>query len=115
MLHIDQQSISFNIFKARITANMSQTELIQRSGLSRNYISGLENNRGSIPSIRTLCKLADALGVEVDMLLYDNLVYYTVRSENVQLQKELQSLSVDELKFLLSLLQSYQRYKNKRL
>ena len=89
---------------------MSQTELIRRSGLSRNHISGLENNRGAIPTMKTLCSLADALGVSVDVLLYDNLTYYKKGAIAPELERELYFLSVKELEIILLVLKIYDKH-----
>ena len=46
---------------------MTQEELSQKSGISESYISELENNL-KMPTILTLCKLAEALEVEITKL-----------------------------------------------
>ena len=56
--------IELFIRKIRIEKNMTQEELSRKSGISESYISELENNL-KIPTIRTLCQLAEALNVEV--------------------------------------------------
>lgn len=56
--------IELFIRKIRIEKNMTQEELSQKSGISESYISELENNL-KIPTILTLCQLAEALNVEV--------------------------------------------------
>lgn len=51
---------------------MSQTELAERTDLSVPYISHIETGRKK-PSLETLVKIADALSVTTDRLLYGNL------------------------------------------
>ena len=46
---------------------MTQEELSQKSGISESYISELENNL-KMPTILTLCKLAEALEVDISEL-----------------------------------------------
>lgn len=46
----------------RIQANLTLNELGQKSGLSKSYLSKIENNKTS-PSIPTLWKLANSLGI----------------------------------------------------
>lgn len=59
--------IELLIKKIRIEKNMTQEELSQRGGISESYISELENNL-KMPTILTLCKLAEALEVEITKL-----------------------------------------------
>ena len=59
--------IELLIKEIRLKKNMTQEELSQRSGISESYISELENNL-KMPTILTLCKLAEALEVEITKL-----------------------------------------------
>lgn len=59
--------IELFIRKIRIEQNMTQEELSQKSGISESYISELENNL-KMPTILTLCKLAEVLEVEITKL-----------------------------------------------
>ena len=56
--------IELLIKEIRLKKNMTQEELSRKSGISESYISELENNL-KMPTILTLCKLAEALNVEV--------------------------------------------------
>jgi transcriptional regulator with XRE-family HTH domain len=49
---------------------LSQTDIERRTGLLRNYISRVENNQ-TIPSVGTLQKMAQGLGVPLYWLLYE--------------------------------------------
>lgn len=51
----------------RVSRRMSVDELARRSGVSRSQIFRIENG-WSNPTLRCLCKLADALNVEVGEL-----------------------------------------------
>lgn len=53
----------------RQLCGMSQTELAERTGLSKSYISDLERDVRGAPTAPTLEVLADALAVTVDELL----------------------------------------------
>jgi len=46
----------------------SQQKLAERSGLSFNTITRIEQGIGDSPTLKTLVKLADALGVGLDEL-----------------------------------------------
>lgn len=59
--------IELLIKEIRLEKNMTQEELSQKSGISESYISELENNL-KMPTILTLCKLAEALEVEITKL-----------------------------------------------
>lgn len=59
--------IELRIREIRLKRNMSQEELSKLSDVSASYISELESN-SKMPTILTLCKLADALDAEVSEL-----------------------------------------------
>lgn len=59
--------IVFHIKEIRIKKNISQKQLAEMSGVSKSYISELENNT-YCPSILVMCKLADALKVDINKL-----------------------------------------------
>lgn len=56
-----------NIKNMRAKANMSQSQLFEKSGINISMISEYENNK-STPTIYTLWRLAEALGCKVDDL-----------------------------------------------
>ncbi|MBI2373125.1 MAG: helix-turn-helix transcriptional regulator [Deltaproteobacteria bacterium] len=63
----DQQQLGARLRAARTAASLSQAELAERVGLSVESISRAE--RGAItPTIWSLLRVADALGVEFDVL-----------------------------------------------
>lgn len=59
--------IELLIKEIRLKNNMTQEELSQKSGISESYISELENNL-KMPTILTLCRLAEALEVDISEL-----------------------------------------------
>lgn len=59
--------IVFHIKEIRIKKKLSQKQLAEMSGVSKSYISELENNT-YCPSILVMCKLADALKVDINEL-----------------------------------------------
>jgi transcriptional regulator with XRE-family HTH domain len=66
-----ERAIGTAIRAARVAASLSMTALAERCGISQPYLSQLENGKGS-PSINTLYKLANALGVSPQDLLPDD-------------------------------------------
>ena len=52
----------------RVERGMSQEELHMETGVHRNYIGGIERAERN-PTVTTVAKLANALGVSVDSLL----------------------------------------------
>lgn len=63
--HMDIRAVvGLNVLRIRRERSLSQEELSFRSGLTRAYLSGLEAGRRN-PTIVSLSKIADALGVDV--------------------------------------------------
>ena len=49
--------------------NLTQQKLAEKTGLSFNTITKIEQGIGDSPTLKTLIKLADALGVGLDELV----------------------------------------------
>lgn len=73
MMKLNIELVINNLRNCRKQQNMSQEELAEKAGLSKNYISELERHEKS-PSLETFIKLANALGASADVLLEDVLV-----------------------------------------
>lgn len=54
--------------KTRESKNLSRYRLSKLSGVKESTIQSLENSNDPNPTFKTLCKLADALGVTLDEL-----------------------------------------------
>ncbi|MGD6773361.1 helix-turn-helix domain-containing protein [Staphylococcus simulans] len=63
-----------NIKQIRMRMNMSQSELATKMEISRSYLSDIENGNKN-PSINTVKKLADSLGLSVTDLFNDNTTF----------------------------------------
>lgn len=64
--------IVFHIKEIRIKKKLSQKQLAEMSGVSKSYLSELENDL-KCPTILVLCKIADSLKVKVeDLYTYKN-------------------------------------------
>jgi XRE family transcriptional regulator, regulator of sulfur utilization len=57
--------------RLRSTARLSREELARRAGVSVDLVHSLEQGRTANPTLRTLLRLADALGVTVGELIED--------------------------------------------
>lgn len=61
-------SIGNEIRKKRKVLNLTQTELAEKIGICRNYISDLENDRYT-PSVKTLAKISKVLELDINFLV----------------------------------------------
>jgi len=57
-----------NLRKIRLEKKMSQGDICRALGVDRGYISNLETGKRN-PTLSTIKRIADALGVPVDRLL----------------------------------------------
>ena len=57
------------IKEIRLEKRLTQTQLAKKAKISQSYLSELESNKKS-PTLRQLCKIADALGVMPSELVY---------------------------------------------
>ena len=53
------------IRQTRVDKNLSQTELGRRTGIYREYISRIETNDLPNPTVETIKKITDALGISL--------------------------------------------------
>ncbi|MEC2075388.1 helix-turn-helix domain-containing protein [Metabacillus fastidiosus] len=61
--------IGQRIKKYRTTKNLSLSELAERAGVAKSYLSSIERNLQSNPSVQFLEKISSVLGVSVNVLL----------------------------------------------
>lgn len=62
-----QLIIGVVINKARCTKNLTQKDLANKAGISRTYLSDLENGR-YMPSIETVSNIAKILNIDLNFL-----------------------------------------------
>lgn len=77
--------IGKNIYEIRRRRGLTLTELADRAGIAKSYLSNIERNLNKNPSVNVMEKLALVLGVELKELL--NTEKPTV-TQNHQLDKE---------------------------
>ncbi|MFP3416250.1 helix-turn-helix transcriptional regulator, partial [Bacillus sp. SIMBA_074] len=63
--------IGKRVKKLREEKKMSMTELADKAGVAKSYLSSLERNLQTNPSIQFLEKISAVLNIPVDALLYD--------------------------------------------
>lgn len=64
--------IGERVKKYRKEAGMTLTELAERAGVAKSYLSALERNIQKNPSVQFLEKVAVVLGISIDHLIKDN-------------------------------------------
>lgn len=55
----------------RTEQKMSISELAEKAGVAKSYLSSIERNKQTNPSIQFIEKVSEALGVSINELLYD--------------------------------------------
>lgn len=63
--------MGYKIREERERIGMTQTELSERSGVSRGTISALENGTLRATTTKTLIRIAKAMGTTVDCIFFD--------------------------------------------
>ncbi|MRG87430.1 helix-turn-helix domain-containing protein [Salinibacillus xinjiangensis] len=63
--------IGERIKKHRLQKKMSLSELAEQAGVAKSYLSSIERNLQSNPSIQFLEKISSVLGVSVNTFLHD--------------------------------------------
>ena len=66
--------MGYNIKNRREELRMTQDELAKKSGVSRQTISSIEKNAGRNTSTKTLQRIANALGLTVSELFFNEAV-----------------------------------------
>lgn len=81
---------------------LSLNELARRAGVAKSYLSSIERNIQSNPSIEFIRKISEVLGVKVEALIKDDLPEELTPSERewVHLSREFkrQGISIDMVK-----------------
>lgn len=61
-------SLGRNIARLRQKENMTQLELARKAGINNNYLSRIEEGNCPRPHVKTIARIATALGVSIDDL-----------------------------------------------
>lgn len=96
------QSIGKNLKLYRKQKHMTQDIVAERAGLSKNYISQIELGLKK-PSVETLIRLANAIGVSSDLILAD-LIDESFPAKVSALNEKIKDLPKEDQKFILNIL-----------
>ena len=73
---MDYESLGMRIRRARKAAGMTQADLAEKLGISTSFLGHIERGTRKA-SLDTLVKMANELGVSLDSLAADSLVFLT--------------------------------------
>ena len=91
--------IGMRVKKIREEKNMSMTELAEKAGVAKSYLSSLERNLQKNPTIQFLEKIASVLDVSVDSLLHDEKEHPELDTEWLQIVEEAMKSGVSKTQF----------------
>ena len=105
--------IGEKIKQLRLQKRLSLTELSEKAGVSKSYLSTIERNLQQNPSVQFLEKIADVLGVSVLSLIHDaDDPYEWLDPDWVELIEEAMDSGIDKQEFKEFL--DYQKWKKKQ-
>ncbi len=100
--------LSEKITKLKKLKGLSQVDLAETTGISRDAISKYERG-DTIPSVEYAKRIADALGVSLDYLVSDDDIEEVLNNEAVKRIKAIQKLPTVEQDKVLSVIDAYLR------
>ncbi|GLB59931.1 helix-turn-helix domain-containing protein [Cytobacillus sp. NCCP-133] len=91
--------IGDRVKKLRQEKKMSMSELAEQAGVAKSYLSSLERNLQTNPSIQFLEKIAGVLNVPVDHLIHEQINRDELDSEWMKIVKEAMESGVSKEQF----------------
>lgn len=91
--------IGERVKKLRQERKMSLSELAEQAGVAKSYLSSLERNLQTNPSIQFLEKIASVLNISIDRLIHDEPNNETVDSDWVELVREAMDSGISKEQF----------------
>jgi XRE family transcriptional regulator, master regulator for biofilm formation len=91
--------IGERVKKLRQDRKMSMTELADKAGVAKSYLSSIERNLQQNPSVLFLEKIAGALSVPVDALLHDSVDEQHIDSEWIKIVEEAMDSGISKEQF----------------
>jgi len=68
-LYLELQQLLHNLKRARESAGLSLADVAERSSMDKAVLSKLENGRHGIPTLPTLARYAEAIGLQIGLSL----------------------------------------------
>ena len=91
--------IGDRVKRIRLERNLSMSELAEKAGVAKSYLSSLERNLQNNPSIQFLDKISAVLKVPVDSLLHDEPDTNKLDSEWLEIVEEAMKSGVTKAQF----------------
>lgn len=91
--------IGDRVKKIREEKRMSMSELAEKAGVAKSYLSSIERNIQTNPSVQFLEKITQVLEVPVDSLLYDEPNNENLDSEWLAIVEEAMKSGVSKTQF----------------
>jgi XRE family transcriptional regulator, master regulator for biofilm formation len=91
--------IGERVKKLRQERKMSMTELADKAGVAKSYLSSIERNLQKNPSVQFLEKISGALNVPVDSLLYDTIEDKHIDSDWVSIVEQAMESGISKEQF----------------
>ncbi|WP_440970406.1 helix-turn-helix domain-containing protein [Peribacillus frigoritolerans] len=91
--------IGERVKKLREEKKMSMTELADKAGVAKSYLSSLERNLQTNPSIQFLEKISSVLNIPIDALLYDAPNKETLDNDWMKIVEEAMNSGVSKQQF----------------
>jgi XRE family transcriptional regulator, master regulator for biofilm formation len=91
--------IGDRVKKLRLEKRMSLSELAEQAGVAKSYLSSLERNLQTNPSIQFLEKIATVLSVPVDHLIHEQINKDDLDSDWMNLVKDAMKSGVSKEQF----------------
>ncbi|MGD7022844.1 helix-turn-helix domain-containing protein [Rossellomorea vietnamensis] len=91
--------IGERVKKLRQERKMSMTELADKAGVAKSYLSSIERNLQKNPTVQFLEKISKALDVPVDSLLYDTVEDKHIDSDWVSIVEQAMDSGISKEQF----------------
>jgi XRE family transcriptional regulator, master regulator for biofilm formation len=91
--------IGERVKKLRLERKLSLSELAEQAGVAKSYLSSLERNLQTNPSIQFLEKIAAVLNISVDQLIHDEPSKVEVDPDWVDLVREAMNSGISKEQF----------------
>ena len=92
--------IGNNIYKLRKQRGLTLSELAERAKISKSYLSNIERNLNSNPSIQVIEKISNVLQVDISILINSEEVTPLVEEEWIHFINELKDagIKIDDIR-----------------